>query len=127
MNILQVIYERGNSRQHVRIIRICREFYHAVVLVWLLFNAKKNYAMKFKEYESYVKYILKSQWKPTFTGALKQVYNILVAEWNHIVKGHTIDLNEDYEVMKIFFERVRNNLLDHWHKKVLNVNPEIFA
>lgn len=62
-----------------------------------------------------------------FTGALKQVYNILVAEWNHIVKGHTIDLNEDYEVMKIFFERVRNNLLDHWHKKVLNVNPEIFA
>lgn len=29
----------------------------------------------------------------SFTVALKQVYNVLGAEWNHIVKEHTIDLN----------------------------------
>ena len=65
VNILQVIYEREGTRQQVRIIRICCEFYHAVVLIWLLFNAKKNYTMKYKEYESYVKYILEEQWKAT--------------------------------------------------------------
>ena len=58
--------------------------------------------------------------------ALKQVYNMLVAEWNHIVKEHTIDLNEDYEVMKIFFVRVRQSLLEQWHKKVTNINPKVF-
>lgn len=65
-NILQVTFERSGRRQNVRIIRICREFYHAVVLIWLFFNAKKNYAMTFKEYESYVRYILEEQWKATY-------------------------------------------------------------
>lgn len=62
-----------------------------------------------------------------FTVALKQIYNVLVTAWNHIVKEHTIDLNEDYEVMKIFFVRVRSSLLDLWQSKIINIDPAVFV
>lgn len=58
VNILQVTCNRDGKKHNLRIIRICREFYHTAVLIWLLFNAKKNYTMQFKEYESYTRYIL---------------------------------------------------------------------
>jgi hypothetical protein len=50
VNMLQVTYEKEGQKHNVRIIRVCKEFYQAVVVIWLLFNAKKNYSMKFREY-----------------------------------------------------------------------------
>ena len=78
----------------VRVISLDEEFYRTAFIVWILFNIKLFFSLRFSQYLHYFKGF-REDWDEAHERPLKKFHLILESEWSKLLKDYSVALHDD--------------------------------